>query len=133
MGPTGVALYIDSPWTLGLLVNQLWSVADTSDVNAPDVSQMFIQPFVSYTKHKWTLTAETETTLNWEANDDKVTAPLELVGARLTKIGFLPLSVQVGAGWFAASPDGGPEWRLRLDFVILLPDPKVLKAGLMKK
>jgi hypothetical protein len=133
LGPTGVALYINSPWTIGALVNQLWSVADTSDVDSPDVSQMFIQPFVSFTKDKWTLTAQTETTINWEANDGKWTVPIELVGARLTKLGFLPFSVQVGGGWFAASPDGGPDWRLRLNFVVLLPDPKVLKAGLMKK
>ena len=30
-------------------------------------------------------------------------------------------SVQAGAGWFVEAPTGGPEWRLRLNFVVLLP------------
>ena len=133
LGPTAVGLYLSAPWTVGALVNQQWSIANTSDVNASDVSQLFLQPFVSYTKHSWTVTAMSEMTFNWEADDDKATIPLELLGSRLTKIGFLPFSVQVGAGWFAASPDNGPEWRLRLNFVVLLPNEKLIKAALAKK
>ena len=133
LGPTGVALYIDSPWTIGALVNQLWSVANTSDARAPRFSQMFVQPFVSFTKRNWTLSATTETTINWEADNDRWTVPVELLGSRMTRIGFLPFSVQVGGGGYAMSPSGGPEWRLRLQFTVLLPAPKVLKAGLMKK
>ena len=41
-----------------------------------------------------------EMTFNWKANDDEASIPLELLGSRLTKIGFLPFSVQVGGGWF---------------------------------
>ncbi|MDX2092251.1 MAG: hypothetical protein SFX73_30580 [Kofleriaceae bacterium] len=133
IGPTAVGLYLHAPWTIGALVNQQWSFADTSDFDSPGVSQLFVQPFVSFTKHSWTLTAQSEMTFNWKADDDKASIPLELLGSRLTKIGFLPFSVQVGGGWFAATPDNGPDWRLRLNFVVLLPNEKLIKAALMKK
>lgn len=133
LGPTAVGLYLRSPWTIGALVNQVWSFADTSDVDSPGVSQLFVQPFVSWTKRAWTVTAMSEMTFNWKADDDKASIPIELLGSRLTKIGFLPFSVQVGGGWFAASPDNGPEWRLRLNFVVLLPNEKLIKQALTKK
>lgn len=46
VGPTAVALYQNKGWTFGGLVNQIWSVAGSED--RPDVSQMFVQPFVTY-------------------------------------------------------------------------------------
>src|SRR5262245_47343229 len=132
-GPTAVALYLDDPWTIGVLVNQLWSIAGTGDIPRGKVSQMFLQPFVSYTRHGWTLTGTSEMTFDWEASDGKSTIPLEVFGSKLTKLGFLPFSVEVGGGWFAASPTGGPDWRLRLNFTVLLPEEKVVKAMLEKK
>ena len=132
LGPTGVALYLDAPWTAGVLVNQQWSVANTGDVDANTVSQLFVQPFVSYTRDRWTLTAMSEMTLDWEASSDAWSIPLELLGSRLTKIGFLPFSVQAGAGWFVESPATGPDWRLRLNFVVLLPNTATIKRAMAK-
>ncbi len=133
-GPTGVALYLDEPWTVGVLANQLWSIAGTGDVPRAKVSQMFVQPFVAFTKHKWTLTATSETTIDWEAADDnKWTIPLELQVSKVTKIGFLPFSVYLGGGWFADAPAGGPDWQLRLNFVVLLPSTKMIKEAMAKK
>jgi hypothetical protein len=133
-GPTGVALYLDQPWTIGALVNQLWSIADTGEQARRKVSQLFVQPFVSYTEGSWTATATSEMTFDWEASSGgRSTIPLELVGAKLTKLGFLPFSVQLGGGWFAASPTGGPDWKVRLNFVVLLPDAKTFKKALEKK
>jgi hypothetical protein len=132
VGPTGVALYLAPPWTVGGLVNHLWSIASTGDFARDKVNQTFVQPFVSFTKGTWTLTGMSEMTFNWEASDGKATIPLELIGSKLTKIGFLPLSVQVGGGWFAASPSGGPDWRVRLSFIVLLPGAKQIKAALDK-
>jgi hypothetical protein len=133
LGPTGIGLYLDPPWTVGALVNQLWSIASTGDTTRSKVSQMFAQPFIAYTRGTWTLTAMSEMTFNWETTDGKASIPLELFASKLTKIGFLPLSVQVGGGWFVDSPAGGPDWRLRLSFVVLLPDAKQIKARLEKK
>ena len=38
IGPTAVVLKLSGPWTCGFLVNQLWSFADTSDVERETTS-----------------------------------------------------------------------------------------------
>ena len=45
-GPTFVILRQEGPWTYGMLSNHVWSFGGDSD--RPDVSQTFIQPFLSY-------------------------------------------------------------------------------------
>jgi hypothetical protein len=50
MGPSLVALVQPGKWTLGTLVNNVWSVAGTS--NRTDVSQMTLQYFVNYNLKK---------------------------------------------------------------------------------
>jgi hypothetical protein len=60
----------------------LWSIASTGDTPRSKVSQLFVQPFVAYTKGTWTLTAMSEMTFNWEASGGKATIPLELLGSQ---------------------------------------------------
>ncbi len=52
-GPTAVALWMGSGWTVGVLGNHIWSFAgDSSDA---DISSTFLQPFISYTTaDQWT-------------------------------------------------------------------------------
>ena len=65
-GPTFVLLKQAGPWTYGALWNQLWSFAGPED--RADVSQMFTQPFLSYTNAKAvTFVLQSEATTNWEA------------------------------------------------------------------
>ena len=47
VGPTAVALKQEGPWTFGALANHIWSVA--GDSNRVDISNTFLQPFMSYT------------------------------------------------------------------------------------
>ena len=75
VGPTAVVLRQSGPTTVGVLWNQVWSVAGAE--NREDVSQMFLQPFVAYnTKSHWTFTLQSETTANWKAETDKWTVPI---------------------------------------------------------
>ena len=46
IGPSFVALAQPGRWTLGLLVNNVWSFA--GDSNRPTVNQMLLQYFVNY-------------------------------------------------------------------------------------
>ena len=46
IGPTGVALQQTGKWTIGALVNQVWSVA--GDKRREDVNELFLQPFLAY-------------------------------------------------------------------------------------
>ena len=119
-GPTVVALKQQGPWTYGALWNQIWSFAGNPDRN--DVSQMFLQPFLAYnTKSLWTITIQSESTANWEAEEDKWTVPINLLFAKLSSFGPFPASYQFGFGVFAAHPETAPSWKVRAAIVILLP------------
>jgi hypothetical protein len=77
IGPTFVVLKQAGPWTIGALMNQLWSVVISEDRSS--LSQMFVQPFIAYTtKTHTTFTVSSESTANWEATSDdgKWTVPV---------------------------------------------------------
>ncbi len=119
-GPTVVALKQSGPWTYGVLWNQIWSFAGNSDRS--DVNQMFLQPFLAYnTQSKWTFTLQSESTANWELDDDLWTVPINVIAAKLSSFGPFPASYQFGFGVFAAHPEVGPTWKIRSAIVLLLP------------
>jgi hypothetical protein len=124
IGPTAVALQQTGKWTIGVLANQVWSVA--GDKRRADVNEMFLQPFVAYQATKTvTYTVTSESTANWEAHDgDRWTVPLLGEISKLDKFGPFPASYQLGLGWFPAHPDIGPSWNIRAAVVILLPERK---------
>ncbi len=119
IGPTGVALMQEGPWTLGLLFNHIWSVAGQE--SRPDVSNTFLQPFLAYTtKDAWTFALNTESTYDWKAETWSV--PINAVVSKLVKVGGLPVSVGVGARYWAESPDSGPHgWGARFIVTFLFP------------
>lgn len=119
-GLTFVALKQTGRWTVGALWNQIWSVAGADDRS--DVSQMFLQPFVAYTTPTlWTITLQSETTANWEAEEDRWTVPVNLLFSKLLSFGPLPASYFIGAGVFPVHPGTGPDWKIRSGVTILLP------------
>jgi hypothetical protein len=120
-GPTFVALKQTGPWTVGALWNQVWSFS--GDPARSDVNQMFLQPFLSYqATHTITLTLQSETTANWEADgDERWTVPINAIVSKLSSFGPFPASYQVGFGVFPVHPDVGPSWKIRAAIVILLP------------
>jgi hypothetical protein len=68
IGPTAVALKQINGWTIGGLINQIWSVAGSDD--RPDVNQMFLQPFLVYNwKSGAGVGGNLEWTQNWNSSD----------------------------------------------------------------
>ncbi len=126
IGPTGVILKQAGPWTYGALANHLWSFADTGDTERPDVSRTFLQPFLSYTTKKGvTVAVNSESTADWEAAEgEEWTVPINLLISKITKLGPFPFSMGGGAGVFIEQPIGGPEWKLRAIFTLILPKSK---------
>jgi hypothetical protein len=123
MGPTAVGLYQTGPWTMGALVNQQFSVANTGNQPRPYFSLAFMQPFLAYTtKSAVTFTLQSQSTYNWEGDTgERWTVPVNFLVSKLTKLGPFPFSIQAGAGYYAAHPDVGPKWRFQMQFVVLLP------------
>jgi hypothetical protein len=119
LGPTGVALRQDGPWTYGVLGNHVWSVAGSS--SRPDVSATFVQPFLSYTTPTaWTFVLQAEATHDWERGDTSV--PVGAFVGKLMRIGGLPVQVVGGPRYYASHFDNGPRgWGARLNVTVLLP------------
>ena len=125
LGPTFVVLKQDGPWTVGALMNQIWSVAIEEDRKS--VSQMFVQPFISYTtKTHTTFSLNTETTADWNASSEngKWTVPLNFGISQILKIGKQPISVQLGGRYYVDTPAQGPNWGARFVFTLLFPEGK---------
>lgn len=117
-GPTALALKQTGPWTVGALVNHIWSFAGEDD--RADVSATFLQPFVSYiTQTKTTFSLNAESTYDWER--EQWTVPLNFVVSQLFKVGSQPLQAFVGGRYYVEGPDNGPEWGLRAGLTLLFP------------
>ena len=120
LGPTGVALWMGGPWTVGILANQIWSVA--GDSSEPDINQAYFQPFIAYTtKDAWTFTLNSESTYYW--NTKKWSVPFNFQVAKLVTIDRQPISFFAGARYWALTPDdSGPNgWGARFGMTFLFP------------
>ncbi|NMN73970.1 transporter [Rhizobium sp. 57MFTsu3.2] len=119
LGPTGVVLKQDGPWTYGTLANHIWSVA--GDGSRADISSTFLQPFISYTtQDAWTFALNTESTYDWESNQWSV--PINVSVSKLVTFDKQPVSFQLGARYWAESPEGGPQgWGVRAAMTFLFP------------
>jgi hypothetical protein len=118
-GPTAVVLTQDRGWTTGILANHIWSFA--GDEARADVNSTFLQPFISYTTpDAWTFTLNTESTYDWNAEAWSV--PINFMVSKLVTVNMQPISLGVGARYWAASPDGGPDgWGVRAVLTFLFP------------
>jgi hypothetical protein len=118
-GPAAVALTMRGPWTVGLLANHVWSYAGDSD--RQDISNTFAQPFAAYTwPNAWTFSVQSESTYNWKT--EKWSVPVNVAVSKLVRWGKLPVSLLASIGYWAESPETGPEgFRFRLQANFVLP------------
>jgi hypothetical protein len=120
-GPTASVFVIEGPWTLGLLVNNVWSFAGSRD--RPNVNQFFAQQFLNYNfGHGWYLTSSPIVTSNWEGTSgNKWTVPLGGGVGKVFEIGNLTFNATLQAFSNVVHPDPGPDWTLRFQIALLLP------------
>jgi len=120
-GPAFVALAIEGPWVVGVLVNNVWSFAGKSNRSA--VNAMTLQPFVNYNFHGgWYLTSSPIITADWEAgHGDRWTVPVGGGFGRVFKIGHQPVNAQLAAYYNVAKPSGAADWQLRAQLQFLFP------------
>jgi hypothetical protein len=125
-GPSAILLRMQDRWTYGGLTNHVWSFAGDSERS--DLSNTFVQPFVAYTTPgAWTVSLQSETTYNWEAEQWGV--PVNLAVAKLVYFGKLPVSLQAGAGYWLTAADSAAEgWRFRLQANVVFPKSMVFRA-----
>jgi hypothetical protein len=121
-GPTAAAINQHGPWTIGVLVDQLWSFA--GDRRADAVDSTYLQPVLSYTASTaTTLTATVETSYDWTHR--AWTVPVDITVAQLfdAKPHGLPVPLQIEAGYrfYPAYPGNRPGGGLRLNLTVTIP------------
>lgn len=121
MGPSIVALTQPGHWTIGALVNNVWSVAGSG--GRPAVNQMTLQYFINYNLKKgWYLSSSPIITANWEATSgNQGVVPFGGGVGRIMKLGFQPVNISAQFYGNAVYPAGGSPWSMRLQLAFLFP------------
>jgi hypothetical protein len=143
IGPSVVLLTQPGHWTIGALINNVWSFAGSG--NSPsfpfqllpcgacaqpigisankDVNQMMLQYFINYNLKKgWFLSFQPIITANWEGKSGSVwTVPFGGGIGRIMKFGNQPVNLQAQFYGNAKYPRVGSPWSMRLQLAFLFP------------
>ncbi len=132
IGPSVVALMQPGHWTVGVLINNLFSVAGSA--NRPSVNQMLLQYFVNYNLKKgYYLTSGPIITANWNstgsidaATGNNVpgstwTVPFGGGIGQIRRLGFQPINWTVQFYGNAIHPPGGSSWNFKFQIALLYP------------
>jgi hypothetical protein len=117
LGPTAVVLKTKGAWTVGLLVNHLWSL----DNGSTDYNGTYAELWVSCVlPSDTTISLSTESIYDW--NTDDWTIPLNFIVEQLIMISDQPISIGATAKYWAESYEAGPGgWGLRLQMTFIWP------------
>lgn len=124
LGPGFVGLVQQKKWTVGILINNVWSVAGKQ--NRADVNQMLFQYFINYNLKKgYYLTWQPTLTANWKAtgnqSNQRWVIPFGGGIGRIMKLGNQPVNVGIQAYANAVRPPGSAPFSLRLQIAFLYP------------
>jgi hypothetical protein len=121
MGPSVVVLAQPGKWTLGDLVNNVWSVAGSG--SRPPVNQMLNQYFITFQLTKGLyVTSSPIITANWRASSGNIwTVPFGGGVGRVMKLGFQPVNITAQFYGNAVCPKSTSSWSMRLQVAFLFP------------
>jgi hypothetical protein len=132
-GPSAVALTQPGHWTLGALVNNVFSVVGSS--HRPSVNQMTLQYFGNYNLEKgWYLSCSPIITANWHskatgdaANGGDTTSggtwtiPFGGGVGRVMRLGYQPVNISLAFYGNTIHPPGASSWGMRMQLSLLYP------------
>lgn len=133
LGPAVVALTQPGPWTIGVLLNNVFSIVGSS--HRPAVNQMLLQYFINYNLKKgWYITTSPILTANWHSrasgeaangNDttggNTWTVPFGGGVGRIMRLGFQPVNITAQFYGSAVHPAGASPWGMRFQIALLYP------------
>jgi hypothetical protein len=119
VGPTVLVLKQFSGWTIGALVNQIWSIA--GDENRSDINQFFFQQFTVYNwKSGAGIGLNSEWTQNWESTNTTIVITPQFSG--VTKMGNQTVQLLIGPRLPLVAPEGGKaDFGVRAQLVFVFP------------
>ena len=123
IGPNVVVLAMPRHFVMGVLINNVWSVAGSG--SRTDVNQMLMQYFVNYNMKKgWFLNTSPIVTANWNstaASGSVWTVPFGGGVGRIMKLGMQPVNISVQAYGNAVHVPQTSPWTVRGSFALLFP------------
>jgi hypothetical protein len=123
IGPNVVALAMPGHFVMGVLANNIWSVAGSG--SRPSINQLLVQYFINYNMKKgWYLTSQPILTANWRSpapSGSVWTVPFGGGVGRIMKLGFQPVNISVQAYGNAVHVPGASPWTVRASFALLFP------------
>lgn len=121
VGPTAVLFWGPGNWTLGFVVNNVWSILGDSDRES--VSKFFAQWFLNYNfGGGWALGTAPIVTADWKApSGEQWVFPLGLQLSKVLKFGTMPANVLVGYYSNVEHPDGGADEQIRVQVNLMFP------------
>jgi hypothetical protein len=121
IGPTALALVQPGKWTVGVLANNVWSVAGHPGLI--DVNQFLLQYFINYNLQKgWYITIQPTLTADWKAtNGGRWVVPVGGGVGRIMKLGAQPVNLTTQFYGNAVHPQGASPWGMRLQIAFLFP------------
>jgi hypothetical protein len=127
VGPSFVIAHLTQgdPWVYGVLVNNVWSVGNSTNPlgNAGKYNNGLLQVFLNYNFAGGAyFTTSPIITINWEARGSQQwTVPLGAGAGKLFKIGRLPVNTSLAGYYNAVRPDFAPNWQLRAQVQFMFP------------
>ena len=121
-------------WTIGALINNVWSVAGSG--GRLPVNQILLQYFINYNMKKgWYLTVSPILTADWKASSGNTwTVPFGGGVGRIMKLGFQPVNITAQFYGNAVYPSASSPWGMRLQIAFLFPkSPPKEKMLLMEE
>ena len=116
VGPTGALVYVNGPWTNGVIVSHLLSFAGAH--SREEVSLTQIETQISYSfPNSWYVSSAPTLECNWRLSPgQRWIVPLGLEVGRQFSVRSHNLSVQVGAYYNVRRPTGEATWTLSTQF-----------------
>ena len=122
-GPAAGAVWVGEQWTIGALVNNVWSFA--GDHSRPAVNQLQFEPQITYnfvSNPDRYLTFAPTITANWKASGgERWTVPVTLGIGQLVKFGKQAANLQASAYYNVIKPSDASNWTLELTIQFLFP------------
>jgi hypothetical protein len=120
-GPAVGGGYITDKFMVAALAQQWWSFA--GDADRKHTNQMNLLPLVyRFWGEGWSVGYSGAILADWTApGRDVWTVPIGVSVGKVIKLGILPVQIQIGGQYFAASPVGGPKWNVQLQLTPVIP------------
>ena len=124
IGPSLILVYFEEKYLLAGIISQWWSTG--GNPNADYISNFYFQYiFTWFLKKKWYLTTAPINLADWTAEQgQKWWIPVGGGGGKMFNIGKLPMDLSTQLFYYAARPDGGPDWEWRVTLKFIFPKGK---------